>query len=178
MAALSRRIVFATILVALPLVGCATSGRGEPRLEITADVEERNDGAGIHPVAVVTLTNMGRESVALSRTHCACGLWLALEIEDAGGRRVSYPREAPELTIVSLPRYECVAPAQKIAWTIDLRDFRLEFGGEPRSKPLSFHLAPGDYRLRARYKDDRRPHIRCGSSPVETASKWTRFTVR
>ena len=130
------------------------------------------------PAVTVTLRNTGQQTVALSRTHCACRLWLLLEITKADGTPVPYPRSMPEFTIVTPPPYECVKPGGSVSWEINLNSFAAEFGGARRSDFVSFDLREGRHRIRARYADVLRKRNGCRSPEVEVFSPWVEFDLR
>lgn len=147
-------------------------------LSLDVTVKEQTSDRELHSVAIVTIRNKGDRNVALSRTYCACGLWLQLEIETSDHRPVPYPAEMPERIIVRPPRYECVPPNGAAAMTVDLHAFQTEFGGERSGNAMSFRLTPGNYLLRARYRDRSDRHRGCSSTDVEVLSDWVPFTVR
>src|SRR5436190_21057206 len=125
-----------SIAVAVLALACTTASSSLQQIELVAVVEARAVGSETHPVATVTLTNRSDAPVAVSRTHCACHMWLMLEIANSSGGTVPYPADTPEFIVVEPPKHVCLGPDENLAWTIDLRDFQLQFGDEPRSKHL------------------------------------------
>lgn len=166
--------------ISLSILACAPALRtvSSETVQLTLDVREERHSA---PVAEVSLLNASGQKIGVTKTF---GLWpyswLGLFIEDAQGNRVPYPPEMPDL-VLELPEYRCLRPGETLQWSIDLLDWRIEFGGEIWDEGLRFDLNPGSYRLQARYTDGPRrgrqkARVGCPVIDGTVVSGWKTFT--
>jgi hypothetical protein len=153
-------------------------------LSLNAVVEAHRVGEVSHPVATVTLKNVGNTHVAVSKTHgfgAQARSWLSLRIERVGNAEVQYPPGSPDL-VMSAPRYVCLGPAESVQWEIDLLAWRPEFGGKAEARYLAFDLTPGmTYTLQAEYTDSsewaRESGSRCGGVTGTVVSNSIAFAL-
>lgn len=146
-------------------------------LVLTVDVQEREAGR-LSALALITLRNVGKRGVSITKTFGYAGAYFELEIRDSNGETLEYPIS---YELFSDPPYVCLRPGDSYSFTVDLNNWQPSYGGGPPEGPfLSFGLIGGDYTLKAIYREPgpRREKKRCPSARGSTIeSEWVQFTL-
>ncbi len=166
----------------LPLVlsllsgGCASAGPGVD-LDIELAVRQVCIEGEIHPIAHVSLINRSGEPAAVSETFGTTNhTGLELSIERLEGQPVFYPMD---IDLFEEPPAICLGAGGTVEWDLDLLQWHVIVGGKKDSTtPISFDLASGEYRIRARYTPSAgRSRTRCSPPSGPLTSEWVEFVL-
>lgn len=175
-----RYIVMFTIWM-LTTFGCASgvaqAPGGQASTELTLHTVAAEGDTG---QVVIVATNSGARPVAVVDMFGFAEFYFNLELTDESGARVVIVQ--PEL--FHEPRHRCLAPGKSLRFSVPLNSWAAISGRRDAScrgeRCFSYHLAPGRYNIRAKYREPRNVahRVKCDVIAEPTFSRWISITIR